>query len=210
MKVLRAVSAISSLVLVGATSASAQTSPPAAASLTNVSGCAVEGGDVFITTGQGSDTRRFKYAWDASIDAICNANGFAISAPKTANPPPTSRPATPAPAAPAVTAAPSVIGDFPADLPKSSADILKQRLSDKKFAVQLANGTSWKLEYKSNGYYFVNTSTGFNGSGTWQTADGQLCSQGRGEPMTCNDVRERSDGIVLKRQSGEVIVLVPR
>ena len=133
-------------------------------------------------------------------------------APKTASPPPTSRPAAPAPApaAPAATAAPSVIGDFPADLPKSSADVLKQRLSDKKFAVQLANGTSWKLEYKSNGYYFVNTSTGFNGSGTWQTADGQICSQGRGEPVTCNDVRERSDGIVLKRQSGEVIVLVPR
>ena len=131
-------------------------------------------------------------------------------APKTANPPPTSRPAALAPAAPAATAAPSVIGDFPADLPKSSADVLKQRLSDKKFAVQLANGTSWKLEYKSNGYYFVNTSTGFNGSGTWQTADGQICSQGRGEPVTCNDVRERSDGIVLKRQSGEGIVLVQR
>jgi hypothetical protein len=210
MKALRVLCAIGSCFTVGASSPLAQVNPPAPASLTNVSGCSVEGSDVFITTGQGPDARRFKYAWDTSIDALCNANGFAISAPKAASPSATSRPTAPAPAPPVATATTSAVGDFPTDLPKSSADALKQKLTDKKFAVKLANGTSWKLEYKSNGYYFVNTSTGFNGSGTWQTADGQLCTQGRGDPMTCNDVRERADGIVLKRQSGEVIILVPQ
>jgi hypothetical protein len=72
------------------------------------------------------------------------------------------------------------IGDFLTDLPKSSADASKKKLSDKKFDVKLADGTSWKLEYKSNGYYSVNTSTGFSNAGTWQAADGQLCLQPRG------------------------------
>ena len=204
------VSATVSFSLMGGPSAFAQASPPAAASLSNISGCSVEGSDVFINTGHGPDSRRFKYAWDASIDALCNANGFAISAPKVTSPAPTPKPAAPTPAAPAPTTAPNVASDFPSDLPKPSADVLKQKLSGKTFAVKLANGTSWRLEYKSNGYYFVNTSTGFNGSGTWQTADGQLCGQPRGDAMTCNDVRERADGLVLKRQSGEVIVLVPQ
>lgn len=205
------VSAIVGFSLVAGSSAFAQSDPPAPASLSNVSGCSVEGSDVFVSTGQGAATRRFKYVWDASVDALCNANGFAISAPKVTSPAPISKPAAPTLAAPAPTAAaPTVASDFPADLPKPSAEAVKQRLSGKTFAVKLANGTSWKLDYKSNGYYFVNTSTGFNGSGTWQTAEGQLCGQPRGEPLTCNEVRDRADGLVLKRQSGEVIVLVPQ
>jgi hypothetical protein len=210
MDAFRVICVIGSCFVMGAPSALAQTAPPAAASLSNISGCSVEGSDVFITTGQGPETRRFKYAWDASIDALCNANGFAISTPKGPALPQSARSVASTQATPAAPIAPGAAGEFPADLPKLSADALKQKVSGKTFAVKLANGTSWKLEYKSNGYYFVNTSTGFNGSGAWQVTEGQLCGQPRGEPMTCNDVRERADGLVLKRQSGEVIVLVPQ
>ena len=84
MDAFRAVCVIGSCFVMGAPSALAQTAPPVAASLSNISGCLVEGNDVFITTGQGPETRRFKYVWDASIDALCNANGFAISTPKGA------------------------------------------------------------------------------------------------------------------------------
>ena len=63
--------------------------------------------------------------------------------------------ATPAAAAPT----PNVASDFPTDQPKPSADVVKQKVSGKTLDVKLANGTSWRLEQESNGYYLVNTST---------------------------------------------------
>ena len=75
----------------------------------------------------------------------------------------------------------------------------------KVFDVSLADGSSWRLEYKSNGYFFVNTSTGFNGSGQWQAEDGRLCGQLRGGDRSCNEVRFSQDRMHLKRNSGEVI-----
>ena len=33
------------------------------------------------------------------------------------------------------------------------------------FSVKLTGGASWRLEYTAGGYYFVNTSGGFNGKG---------------------------------------------
>ena len=182
-------------------SAFAQNVLPAPDALLNVSGCAVEGGDVFITTGQGTDLRRFKYAWDKSIDAVCNAKGFAISTPKEAS---AQAGVNPSPPAPGVLAS-----DFPAESPKPSADMLKQRLSDKKFVLRESRG-NFQIEYKANGYFFGSTSAGFGFSGKWRTEDGKLCSQLNGEPMTCSEVRERGDGIVVKRQSGEVVSLTSR
>ena len=79
----------------------AQAGPPPAATLTGISGCALEGNDVFVTIGQGPDVRRFKYPWDSSVDAVCNASGFAVGAPAKAVPSPASNSAAPAGAAPA-------------------------------------------------------------------------------------------------------------
>jgi hypothetical protein len=92
-----------------------------------------------------------------------------------------------------------------------SGDALRQALSDRKYSVNLADGSSWKLEYKSNGYFFVNTSTGFNGSGTWKLEDGRLCTSGRDIPASCGFVQQRGDSLFMKRSSnGEIIELRPR
>ena len=91
----------------------------------------------------------------------------------------------------------------------NEADV-KKYLDDKVFNVKLADGNSWRLEYKSNGYFFVNTSTGFSSSGQWKAEDGRLCGQLKGRDRSCNDVRFHQDLLHLKRDSGEIIQLVSK
>lgn len=94
---------------------------------------------------------------------------------------------------------------FPEGATSPGAADIKAYLEDKVFDVAIADGTRWRLEYKSNGYFFVDTSTGFRNSGTWQTEDGRLCGQLKGRDRSCNDVRLHQDLLHLKRDSGEII-----
>ena len=67
--------------------------------------------------------------------------------------------------------------EFPiASKPLPAAPALKAALAGKTFNVDLADGTRWRLEYKANGYFFLNTSTGFNGTGDWRADDERLCT----------------------------------
>jgi hypothetical protein len=96
----------------------------------------------------------------------------------------------------------------PTTFPEASvappANELKTRLADKVFKVNLADSSSWRLEFKASGYWFINTSAGFNDSGEWKTEDGKLCTSRKGF-WTCNDARVKGEQIFLKRTSGEII-----
>ena len=100
--------------------------------------------------------------------------------------------------------------EFPADGTTPPAAALKERLAGKVYSVTLADGTHWRLDYRSNGYFFVDTSTGFRGTGDWHTDDGKLCASLRGGNSSCNEVRDIGGVIYLKRDSGEVIALLPK
>lgn len=94
---------------------------------------------------------------------------------------------------------------FPEGASVPTAAEVKKYLDDKVFGIKLADGNTWRLEYKANGHFFVNTSTGFNGSGQWQAEDGKLCGQLKGRDRGCNDVRIYQELMHLKRDSGEII-----
>ena len=100
--------------------------------------------------------------------------------------------------------------EFPPDATALTAAELKERLADKVFSVQLANGGSWRLDYRANGHFFVNVGGGGNASGPWRTEDGKLCSQVRGSDAACNEVRQRGELLYLKRTSGEVVTMIPK
>ena len=104
----------------------------------------------------------------------------------------------------------SVPREFPAEGTTQPATALKDRFAGRIYAVTLADGTRWRVDYKANGYFFVNTSTGFSGAGDWHADEGKLCSRLRGNPPSCNDVRLLGDVIYLKRDSGEVIAMTPQ
>lgn len=201
------VAGVGSSLLVVNFAAVAQSGPVPAAELQNITGCSLDGSDVLVSTGQGADARRYKYPWDASIDALCNAKGFAIASPQRRAPNQLdSRPIVGAPS--------STVSDpaeFAAGAVPISGDVLRQAFSDRKYMVSLADGSSWKLEYKANGYFFVNTSTGFNGSGTWKLDAGKLCTSGKDIPSSCGFVQQRGDSLFMKRSSnGEIIEFRPR
>ena len=107
-------------------------------------------------------------------------------------------------------AAPGAPTEFPTDATTPGASAVTELIAGKAFNVKLTDGASWRLEYKAGGYYFVNTSGGFNGKGKWRAQDGKLCSETSANPETCNDVRVSGGLLYLKRMNGEVIVLTPK
>jgi hypothetical protein len=100
--------------------------------------------------------------------------------------------------------------DFPADASAPTAAEIRTLLKDKVFSVAIADGTSWRLEYKDNGYFFIDVSNGFRSNGTWAAEDGKLCGQLKGRNYTCNDIRVHQNIPYYKRDSGEIVKFMAR
>ena len=83
----------------------------------------------------------------------------------------------------------SVAQGFPADSTVPSSEEIRKYVESGVLSAAMADGTSWRLEYKPNGHFFINTSRGFNSDGQWQVEDGQLCGALKGRERTCNAVR---------------------
>jgi hypothetical protein len=87
-----------------------------------------------------------------------------------------------------------------------SADELKTLLAGNTFTVDRPDGNHWRLEFKSNGYFFVNTNSGYADSGEWKTEDGKICSQPKKGTAACNEVRMDKGALTLKRTNGEIVI----
>jgi hypothetical protein len=142
---------------------------------------------------------------------LCNAKGYAISAPpKSVALSSTAARPSPAPVVTAPVASTSGAPmDFPPDAVPLSAEAVSKKVSGTVFDTQLHNGTRVRLEYKANGYLFVNA-PGFANSGPWRAEESRVCSQMRNDAASCNEVRERGRQMYVKRDNGEVIALTPR
>ena len=70
--------------------------------------------------------------------------------------------------------------EFPDGASVPSAEELKQRVGDKVFNMAAANGGTMRVDYKSNGYFFVNTSWRFQGKGQWRGGEGAPCRRPAG------------------------------
>jgi hypothetical protein len=87
-----------------------------------------------------------------------------------------------------------------------SAEELKTLLAGNIFTVDRPDGNHWRLEFKSNGYFFVNTNSGYADSGEWKTEDGKICSQPKKGAAACNEVRMDKGALTLKRTNGEIVI----
>ncbi len=105
---------------------------------------------------------------------------------------------------------------FPTEFPEGAqplpAAALTERISGKVYTAKLAAGPSWRLDFKGNGYVFVDVSTGPRDSGKWRAEDGRVCFEFRGPFGTsCAPMRATADSLYLKRDSnGEVLLLTPQ
>lgn len=192
--------------------ASVQSAPPEAASLENVTSCLIEGTNVFIGTGRGADARRYKYPWDASIDALCNAKGFAITAPaKSSNPPVASSPlASPTPlVAPASSQASDDLG-FPAGSRRLEVGELTQLISGRVVKTFTLEGRSagTRVQYEPSGLVYLNAGGGAI-SGRWRVEGSTVCyTWNRGQVADgCVEVRLVGDRAYSRRATGEIVRL---
>jgi hypothetical protein len=104
-------------------------------------------------------------------------------------------------------AQPAMPTSFPEGAVAPAKDELQARLSGNVFKVKPFSGPDWRLEYKGNGYFFLNTGSGFSDSGQWKIDEGKLCSKGQ-KVSGCNEVRATAEHLFLKRVSGEVVTMV--
>jgi len=96
------------------------------------------------------------------------------------------------------------------DLPSLTAQELGSKLEQKVFLVQLKSGDTWRLDFRSNGFFYVNTGTGYSASGKWRTEDGKLCTEGKYLATVCNDARLDGDTMLFLLDSGEVVRYLPK
>jgi hypothetical protein len=179
-----------------------QAGPPAASSLQDISGCSLEGDSVLIVTGRDAAARRYKYPFDAAIDALCNAKGYAIAAPPKALAPPTAT-------ALGAGAAPGGSGSgFPPNVTTPTAQELSALLSGKSFRATYADGTPVRAKYGADGGLSANA-PGFYDTGRWKAEDGKLCGSLRKIGAFCNDVRLGTGAFYLRRNSGEIVRYEP-
>lgn len=100
--------------------------------------------------------------------------------------------------------------EFPSAAVSPNADSLRERLAGKTFDVKPFTGASWRLEYASNGYAFLNTSSGYSDKGRWRVEDGKLCTEWAKSTSGCSEARIDGASLLIKRSSGEVVTLVNR
>ena len=104
----------------------------------------------------------------------------------------------------------SLAQTFEEAAPPPSADEVRKILSGNVFSVSIADGSTWRVDFNKNGYYFFNASGGYSDSGKWRTEDGKLCVEPRKTPAACNDARVNQGFLVLKRLTGEIVVYRPK
>lgn len=98
---------------------------------------------------------------------------------------------------------------FPDGAASISANELQQKLAGKRFTMNLADGTIWRVEYKTTGAFLFNSGN-FSDTGDWNVEEGRLCSKGRKIGASCNDVRAKDGTLYLKRDNGEIVQFVPQ
>lgn len=101
---------------------------------------------------------------------------------------------------------------FPEGAIPPSAAALNQHLNDRVFGTALADGSTWRVEFKSSGYLFVDTSSGRSFKGEWKAEDGRVCTKmGNATEVACSEARLLDGRLYVKRAvNGEVIQYQPK
>ncbi len=99
---------------------------------------------------------------------------------------------------------------FPPEAKVVTGDALKALVTGKTFRAQPASGPGWKVQYRDNGYVYLDVSNGYRDSGKWRVEGSTLCAEWQrlSNKFPCNEVREMSPGtLMLLRESGELLLM---
>ena len=80
--------------------------------------------------------------------------------------------------------------DYPPDAQPVSAQALNELVRGQVWLARLANGSTWRMDFNSNGYVFLDVSTGGRDTARWRTEDSRICLDFRGNfPSGCAEYR---------------------
>ena len=92
--------------------------------------------------------------------------------------------------------------------PLEQASLL-QRISGKAFTYKNLAGTTVRVEYKENGYVFVNVGAAKD-NGKWRIEDSSVCVEFSRFPSGCSEFRSVGETLqVMLKSNGEVVNLNP-
>ncbi len=94
---------------------------------------------------------------------------------------------------------------FPEGAEPLTPQALQAALEGKSFKLTPAQGSPWRVQFNTNGYFFLNA-TRYNNSGKWSAKDSSMC-QDTGKNTGCNEIRSKDGQLYLKRDSGEVVAM---
>ncbi len=99
---------------------------------------------------------------------------------------------------------------FAAEAKPLEAEALRLRVSGKAFSYKTSAGSTVRVEYKDNGYAFVNVGSS-NDSGKWRIEESAVCVEWSRFPAGCSEFRSLGDTLQVKlRSNGEIVVLNAR
>lgn len=98
--------------------------------------------------------------------------------------------------------------DFPPDSTPLVETAIQENFSGKTFTVKPASGPTWKWQFKTDGYFFFNTSDGFSDSGKWNAKENKLCTEGRRMGASCNEIRKKDAILYYKRDNGDIVEML--
>lgn len=99
--------------------------------------------------------------------------------------------------------------EFPAEALAVEDAALQQRLAGHVYRAQLADGATWRLDYRRNGYVYLNTGSGFSDTGKWSAQGGQMCIEWNRAPSGCLPTRATAGQVFIQRGNKEVVTLQP-
>lgn len=99
---------------------------------------------------------------------------------------------------------------FAAEAKSLESEALRTRVSGKAFSYKTAAGNTVRVEYKDNGYAFVNVGSSSD-RGTWRVEESAVCVEWSRFPSGCSEFRSLGETLQVKLKSnGEIVVLNPR
>ena len=83
---------------------------------------------------------------------------------------------------------------------------LQEAIAGKTYTVKLVDGTSWRWQFNSNGYFYFNSGN-FSDTGKWNIKESALCSEGKKIKASCNEIQQQGANLFLKRDNGDIVMM---
>ena len=99
--------------------------------------------------------------------------------------------------------------EFPSDAAPVAPALLREQMAGKVYKGTPADGISWRIDYKANGYAFLDTSRGFRDTGKWRVEGTTRVLRRQRATSNCSEARVRGNTVFIKRASGEIVALQP-